>query len=402
MLSALHRNKGGAALIALQLAVTLAILCNALFIVQQHLAKTARPSGVDEADVFTIVNQWLGNPSHLRSSIQADVAALRAMPAVKDAYESNSQPLLQFGNEFWGITLHPDQPRSMKMAAVYFGDQDAMDTLGFKLSAGHGFSAADITDFEGLNHKPTISGVLVTRALARQLAPDGQVLGHIASLWPTAISGPIVGIIDTLQVPPVNLVGNEAAEDSIVLPYRYLAPIHIYIVRAKPGELAQAMKAAQAVLARVSRQRVLIKVQSLADARRAIYRGDRTLARILTVVCVALLAVTAFGIVGLTSYWVSQRWRQIGIRRALGATRLTIMQHFHAENILISASGIAVGVALAVAANLWIVRSFAMGRLPISYLIIGVVAMLALAQLAVLWPALRAASVPPAVATRSV
>jgi ABC-type antimicrobial peptide transport system permease subunit len=40
------------------------------------------------------------------------------------------------------------------------------------------------------------------------------------------------------------------------------------------------------------------------------------------------LIITAFGIVGLTSYWVSQRRRQIGIRRALGATRQAILRYF--------------------------------------------------------------------------
>jgi putative ABC transport system permease protein len=147
---------------------------------------------------------------------------------------------------------------------------------------------------------------------------------------------------------------------------------------------------------------VIVDEFSLADERRAAYSGDRTLALMLSLVCLTLLAVTAFGIVGLTSYWVSQRRRQIGIRRALGATRLAIMQHFQAENLLITTGGIAAGAALTVAGNLWIVRRFAMGRLPYDYLLIGIAALLLLGQLAVLWPALRAASVPPAVATRNV
>jgi putative ABC transport system permease protein len=48
------------------------------------------------------------------------------------------------------------------------------------------------------------------------------------------------------------------------------------------------------------------------------------------------------------------------------------------------------------------VSSFSMQRLPIGYLVAGVVVLVALGQLAVLWPALRAASVPPAVATRTI
>jgi putative ABC transport system permease protein len=160
------------------------------------------------------------------------------------------------------------------------------------------------------------------------------------------------------------------------------------------------MTAARNQLYQISRQRIIMGMQSLTDARRDSYRGDRGVAVIMGVVCAILLGVTAFGIVGLTSYWVSQRRRQIGIRRTLGATRGTILRHFQAENLLIAAGGCILGVLLALAANLWVLRSIALTRLPLVYPLIGVAAMLLLGQLAVLWPALRAASVPPAVATR--
>jgi putative ABC transport system permease protein len=139
----------------------------------------------------------------------------------------------------------------------------------------------------------------------------------------------------------------------------------------------------------------------MTEARAEAYRDDRGLAVILGVVCAALLAVTAFGIVGLTSYWVAQRRRQIGIRRALGATRRAIMRYFQTENLFIASTAAVLGVALAIALNLWMVNSFEMARLHLSYALAGAVVVLLLGQLAVLWPALRAASVPPALATRS-
>jgi putative ABC transport system permease protein len=400
ILAALRRNKVGAALIALQVAVTLAILCNAIFIVQQRVARTARQSGVDETDDFVIENQWIGTYSV--SLVQGDMAALRAIPTVTDAYASNTYPFSS-GEATLGITLHPDRPRSQRTTAVYLGDQHLMHTLGFKLSAGRNFNASDISDFRGVTYVAPTSGILVTRALADQLAPGGKVLGRVATLTPPLpVSAPIVGIIETLQAPDVNAPGGDAvAGNSVVLPYRLVAG-GVYVVRAQSGRLAQAMKAAPAALARVSRQRVIRAVFSLTEERHAAYNGDSTVALLLVLVCLILLAVTAFGIFGLTSYWVSQRRRQIGTRRALGATRTDIVRYFQIENLLISTCGIAIGVAMAVAGNLWVVKRFAMGRMPYEYLLVGVVALIALGQLAVLWPALRAASVPPAVATRNV
>jgi len=57
ILSALWHHKAGTALIVLQVALTLAIVCNALFIIQQRVMRMSRPSGVDEAHVLVIQNQ---------------------------------------------------------------------------------------------------------------------------------------------------------------------------------------------------------------------------------------------------------------------------------------------------------------------------------------------------------
>jgi putative ABC transport system permease protein len=160
------------------------------------------------------------------------------------------------------------------------------------------------------------------------------------------------------------------------------------------------MKAARSKLLQIDRARLLDKIEAVSDTRIAAYRDDRGLAVILAVVCVSLIGVTACGIVGLTSYWVSQRRRQIGIRRALGATRGAILRYFQTENLLIAAAGALVGIGLTVAVNLWMVTSFAMPRLALAWAGLGAVGVLLLGQLAVLWPALRAASVPPALAVR--
>src|SRR4029077_13991623 len=105
----------------------------------------------------------------------------------------------------------------------------------------------------------------------------------------------------------------------------------------------------------LDRGRVLDQSQTLTAARAEAYLDDRGLVVILGVVCTALVSVTAFGIVGLTSYWVTQRRRHIGIRRALGATRTAIIRYFQTENLLIAAAGSTLGVGLAVSLNLWMV-----------------------------------------------
>ncbi|MGE8260919.1 MAG: ABC transporter permease, partial [Stenotrophomonas sp.] len=137
------------------------------------------------------------------------------------------------------------------------------------------------------------------------------------------------------------------------------------------------------------------------EQRRKYFANDRAMVGLLITVCVALLVVTALGIVGLASFWVQQRTKQIGIRRALGATRSQILRYFQTENFLLATVGIVLGMLMAYTINLWLMNNYELPRMPISYLPIGAVLLWLLGQIAVFGPARRAAAVPPAVATRS-
>jgi putative ABC transport system permease protein len=398
----MRRSKAGAILIAVQMAITLAILCNGLFIIEQRVALSKRPTGTDEANIIAITNQWVGEPADLSAWLHADLAALRSLPGVVDAYVTNAYPLTNSG---WteGVKLDPDQKSLSAPSALYFADEHTLATLGLKLIAGRNFNAAEVADRRTSELIPA-SVVIVSRQLADKLFPRGDALGQTIYSEFQKHRAPIIGIVDRLQVPWVSASGwgSKFNDNSMLAPFRYVAHYSHYLVRAQPGQLTAVMQAAQKKLIDVNRGRVLEKIQSLTEARAEVYRDDRGLVIILGVVCAALLAVTAFGIVGLTSYWVTQRRRQIGIRRALGATRNAVIRYFQTENFLIAAAGAALGVALAVSLNLWMVSSFEMERLHTGYAFAGAIIVLLLGQGAVLWPALRAASIPPALATRGV
>lgn len=95
ILTALRRHKAGTVLITLQIALTLAIVCNALFIIHARLASLSEVSGVDESSVFVIKNQWATEwpTAQVDAQVQADLLALRQLPAVRDATPANGYPL---------------------------------------------------------------------------------------------------------------------------------------------------------------------------------------------------------------------------------------------------------------------------------------------------------------------
>jgi putative ABC transport system permease protein len=400
IMSAMRRNKVGAIVIAVQMAITLAIMCNALFIIQQRLAYSHRPTGADEANVFAITNQWVGTPPDLAARGKTDVALLRGLPGVIDATASNSYVMGDSGSNE-GITLKPDQKEPSGNAAEYYGDDHFLQSSGLKLSGGRNFNVDELSDKKAYNDGVVAAQAMITRVLAEKLFPGKNAVGQIFYLPPDTVPKQVVGVIDRLQVPWTDTWTATFTDNSIVMPFRYASEYSYYIVRVKPGQIRAVMKAAEKVLMDANRARVLVKNIALDDARIEAYKDDHGLAVILGVVCAALVAVTAFGIVGLTSYWVAQRRRQIGIRRALGATKNAIVRYFQTENFLIAAGGAALGVAMAVSLNLWMVTAFQMQRLNIGYALIGAVVVLLLGQASVLWPALKAASIPPALATRA-
>jgi len=406
ILVALRRHKAGTLLIALQIALTLAIVCNALFIIHQRLANMNQASGVDEANVFVITNMWANSDlstSQVDAQVSADLLALRQLPAVLDATPGSGYPLKGGGWDNF-VMLTPDQVQPTSDAAVYTGDEHFVDTLGLKLIAGRNFRSDEVMVM-GTQQAITPPSVIVSKALADRLFPGGHALGKsFYSMGPMPTT--IVGIVDTLQRQGVDQYAQSHAGQSLIWPLRADDSRGIYyIVRAKPSQLAAAMREAPKALFAQSRMRIIDPkdgIQDYATIRHKVYDSDRGMAILMGIICAVLLAITAAGIVGLTSFWVGQRRKQIGVRRALGARQRDILAYFLTENFLISAAGVVLGTVLAIAFNLWTVTRFEMSRMSMAYVGIGVVVLLLLGQGAVLAPALRASRVSPVEATRSV
>ena len=415
ILAALKKHKAGVTLITLQIALTLAIVCNAVFIISQRVERVNRPSGLDEKNLFVIEQAWVGAPTgddpasieKLDAMQRSDLATLRQLPDVDSAASVSSMPLL---NSSWtgGVGLKPDQQHSTAHAFYYFGSDQMLKTLGLRLIAGRNFAPDEIQHrgFRNVGEPPII---IVTKTLADQLFPKGDDLGKTVYLDGNAVPSTIIGIVERLQGPSVGSWSNDFAFNSVLQPTRIDFQYTRTAVRAKPGRLDAAMREARKALYDANPMRVIdgeldqgLGVHPFGEVRKRAYRADVGMAILMSVICAILLCVTGAGIVGLTSFWVGQRRKQIGIRRALGATQRDILRYFQTENLMIAGVGVVLGAILAVGLNLWLMKQFSMDRMSLLYVLVGVIALLVLGQGAVFAPALRASRVSPVEATRSV
>ncbi|HZW60485.1 MAG TPA: FtsX-like permease family protein, partial [Woeseiaceae bacterium] len=188
----------------------------------------------------------------------------------------------------------------------------------------------------------------------------------------------------------------------VIQPGKPLYTTNKYLVRVEPGMRDKLIPVIEKELGESNPQRVVKSVRSLEEMAANSYRRDRGMAVILSIVIALLIGMMVLVIAGLSSFHVTQRTRQIGTRRALGATRAHIMREFALENWLISVAGAMLGMLLTVGVAYWLEVSFELPRLDWRYLPSGVIILWLVSLVAVLEPARRAASVPPAVATRSI
>ncbi len=405
ILSALMRSKVALILIGLQIALTLAIVCNALFIISQRVDKVGRPTGMNESDTFMVTSTGFGDDFNVRNAFTEDLALLRALPGVHAATSINTLPLTFSG---WGegVSLQPGQKTATTAAAIYFIDEHGLDAYGLDLVAGRNFKPEEIS-FRDRNATTWPAGLIVTRALAQKLFPGQNAVGRSFYIDPKGAPNTVVGVVDRLQKPWPGAGSRDgdknADEYSILVPQRVAyGTSSAYLVRADPGRRDELMKIVETKLMQSNHSRVVRGLKSMQEIRTAGYRNDRAMMIILGIVIASLLAITALGIVGMASFWVTQRRKQIGTRRALGASRVDILRYFHTENFIITTLGLLVGGVLTYAVSIGLMRFYQSPRLPWYYVPIGFVCLWLLGQLAVLGPAARASRVPPAVATRSV
>jgi len=397
MISSLLRNKTGPLLVALQIAVTLAIVINATFIIAQRIEKMNRDTGIDVDNVIAVYTRGFGADFDVQGSVTNDVALLESIPGVIAATVANHVPLSGSGSGT-GLRTVPDETVEPVGTARYEWSEKGLEALGVELISGRNFFAEEVDFIRPDTESVTPPSVLVTRELAEDLFGDEDALGKTI-YWGDMKPSTIVGIIGHMHGSWVNW---DKLANVVVQPGKPLYMANRYIVRVEPGLRDSLIPVIEKELGESNRRRIVKSVRSLDELAARSYRRDKGMAVILSLVISMLVCLTVLVIGGLSSFHVTQRTRQIGTRRALGATRMNIVREFLLENWLIATFGAVLGTGLSVGVAAWLQSSFQLPTLDWRYLPAGIAAVWLVSSLAVFEPARRAASVPPAVATRSV
>ena len=396
--SALLRNKAGAILVSLQIAITLAIVVNAVFLVKQRIDTVSRSTDMDEQNMFSVRVTGFGKDFNFETMVREDMPMLRKLPGVVAVTPSPQVPLSGSGssNMFYS---QPNEKGNKEPIAYYGADEQAVEALGIKLASGKPFAPEDIEYREKDSQAPPKSGkVIVSNAFASKLFPNQNALGktiYDSQSQPVTI----VGVIEHMQG---SWVGWKKVDHVMLQPQVGPGPTTQYLVRAAPGEIDRVMADVEVALKKAFNNRVVGKFHKLGDMKRRSYSSDTLIAMILGVVTTLVVIFSALGIFGLATFNVNTRIRQIGTRRAIGARKLDIVRYFMVENWMVTTAGVVVGCVLALIGGYVLSTQYGLDRLDLYYLVGGVAGLWMVGQLSAWQPSRKAAKVSPAMATRNV
>lgn len=393
------RHRVSTFLIAFQVAITMAIVANSISIIQQRHALMQRDSGLDEKNSFVFMNYIYRPEVNYQSLVEADLLKMRNMPGVRNVIQTNAIPGSGFGS--WiGLTSTQKADISTEVSAAIYGvDEHGLDTLNITLLAGEFFTATDMR-WQASVFGKDLSTILISKAMATSMFGEQQWQQAPGKyLYNSGSPLLIKGVFDHLQSPWLKW---NAVNRVVLAPSYSLSNTAYYLVRTEPGMRERLMEDIPSTLKAMPFPRMIRKLQSMEAILADGYKDDRAMIQTLVAIMFLLLLITSLGIVGLVSFNINKRQKQIGTRRALGATRGNILSYFLLENAMVTGLGVLFGALLTLALNMFLVNTFSINTIQLLYIPAAMLVLMLLGQLAVLWPAFKAASISPALATRTV
>ena len=401
----LFHNKTRFWLVTLEIALTLALVINCAVYILDMSSRMIGDTGMDLENILVVYTEPVSpdfkDEEFVNQVRDEDLRLLAAQPGVLAAAAFHQIPLSGSGSS--ASRRAEGSELNTIPAPYYLVTLDAVETLGVELEAGRNLLASDyppegqddIRDDDGVQR----FNVLVTRSFADKLFPDGDALGKAVTSSDGTSVQTIVGIIKHMNN---SWPRSDFGSDVILFPLKAGNDRRMrYLVRARPGALDDLSATLEERMLAVNPDRI-ITLTSLAEVKADTFSEDVALVKIFSGVIVLLFVVTSLGIFGLASFSVTERTRQIGTRRALGATRVAILRYFLVENWVITGIGLTLGAGLAFGLNMALASIADSPSLELPLLLTGIVVFWLVGMLAALVPAMRAMLVSPVLATRTV
>lgn len=293
-------------LVVFQFGISIGLIAATLIVFAQLRFLENQPLGFEKEQLLLI--DFPGNAVGAQSS-EAAKAAFLQHPAVQQATASLTSPMGEgFGR--WNITLE-NVNGEMQEASIpnYPIDFDFLDTYGIGIVAGRSLSEDFQTD--------ATDAIIVNEAAVTHFgyANADDIIGKRFETWPRG--GTVVGVINDFNFQSLH-------EAIAPMTMRYL-PTHygLLTLRLNTANLGETMTGLEGIWTRVKPD-FPFTYRFLDDAFAAQYERDRALGNLFTVFAGLAIFIAALGLFGLATFTIQKRTKEIGIRKALGASSANI------------------------------------------------------------------------------
>lgn len=393
-LRSLSRRKLTLFLIVIQLAIAASIMSNVSYIIGALRAHISHPTDLDHERLFSIMLRPADGRGISYQRVETELQRLRELPGVASAAAVRWAPL-GFLAQAMPVALQPggDVAKTTLQSAQV--SPDALTTLQLELIAGRDFTPGDMAE---AGQQP--NSAIISKTAAEALFGDiYQAIGQ--RLYTGDGSFEVIGVTRDwagFTRPPFG-----RRELTLFLPmYDESSSEWRYLVRSREQTVSpDLVDSTTQLLTDLYQNRVLIDVELISKLLAQGFAEDNVFCNLFIVFLVFLAFVIALAIGGQTLFWVSQQQRNLGIRRALGATRAQILSLVLSQNVLMALPGLLFGLVL----SLWfagLIQAIApqVPPMPPHYLTGTGIVLLALVLASASVPAWRASRVAPSVATR--
>src|SRR5690242_13335581 len=396
-----RRLQGG--LVIAEITVALVLLVGAGLLVKSFIRLSNVNPGFSTNDlraarVRLTPTRYAAEPAQAQFFDQM-LAALSAHPGIQSASIAGTLPwsgafrIVMFDPR----TIKPDYPDPFTALGSFVVSPEYFQAFRIPIRRGRAFTDQDRTG------APPVA--IVNRATVKQLWPDQDPIGKQITIGrPGGARGPtvltIVGVIDDIRSAGIDAtprpeIYTPAAQE------RSLGQMWV-VFRATNGKPLQMASAIREAVHQADPEQPIGEIASLAEMGDRLTAARRFNTSLLTLFALLAVALSMVGIYGVTSYAVTQRTRELGIRLALGAQPGQVVGLLVQENL----SRVAIGVALGIVAAFGVTRVLKSLLFEVSSsdaVTFGFTAVLlaAVALVATWWSARRATRVDPMIALRA-
>ena len=400
-LNSLRRNPSTTTLLVIQAVLTIAIIANLVGMISYRMDSIDINSGIDEELVLDVELYHFAEDFNAQQVLLNDIETLTQLNGITAVATTNQMPLEGSGSSASvRDKVTEDDTGSQVQAAIYRADHHLSDVLGLTMKYGRTFRPEEIANPNDMGSMEAGAGVVISSALAMELLGRDDVVGEVI-YFPSSVDIPltVIGVAEHFYGPWPNW---SVSTNSIWLGFlpsdnrfQQLA------VRFEGISAAEAIESITTQLYRNDDRRVVVSIEQYHEIKDRQFSIDYALLFSLGLIIALLISVISLGAIGMAVFNVERRTKQIGTRRALGATKRDIVTLFLMESGAMLVISMIIGVPVALALNWQLMSLFSLPSLSVVYPLSVGFALLLLSVLGILFPAISAAKVPPSVATRS-